>query len=230
MSQDKLSPGDVVSHPKRPEWGKGRVRTTNAVQHNGSRAQRVTVDFPNQGRVTINTAIAPLKLVSANPAASAPSKPANWRTSPQEALATKTSTATATAPSSDEKQGSGWLPALDVGDTDKREVWDLPDELTDPFATLGDRLKLTLKTYKYSTKPRSLLEWACAQTGLDDPLTQYTRSELEQAFPRYARDRDQHLKDLVRQLKRANDYPTLKACGKGLIPAAQSALDKAIRH
>ena len=132
----------------------------------------------------------------------------------------------ATASKSD---SGGWLAALDKSTANSHELWDLPDELTNPFATLTDRLKATLQTYKFSTQPRPLMDWACVQTGLADPLSKYTRHELEQAFPRYARDRDQHLRELVKQCKRNSDYAALKEAGRGLLPAAQSALDKTIR-
>lgn len=124
----------------------------------------------------------------------------------------------------------GWLAELDGSANKANELWALPDAMVDPFSSLGDRLRATLQTYKFSTEPRPLMDWAVIQTGLNDPLSKYTRHELEQAFPRFARDRDNHLKDLVRQLKRANDFATLKDCGRGLFPAAQSALDKAIRN
>ena len=132
--------------------------------------------------------------------------------------------------SSAASSNGGWLAALDKSSANSHELWDLPDQLTDPFASLGDRLKATLQTYKYSTEPRALMDWAVRQTGLNDPLSKYTRHELEQAFPRFARDRDHHLRDLVKQLKRKDDFATLKDCGRGLFPAAQSALDKAIRN
>lgn len=46
MTQD-LSPGMLVRHPARPEWGLGQVQS--AVGH------RVTVNFEHAGKVLINT-------------------------------------------------------------------------------------------------------------------------------------------------------------------------------
>ena len=45
MSQD-LSPGMLVRHPERPDWGLGQVQS--AVGH------RVTVNFEHAGKVLIN--------------------------------------------------------------------------------------------------------------------------------------------------------------------------------
>lgn len=240
----RFAQGDTVRHPKRPEWGLGTVRSIQAIaQPDGTRAQRLTVDFANQGRKNINTAIAPLiRDGEAKPVA--PAKPKTRRNTPQPPLpqpttakaaasvaaANVSSTEGSGGTSGGSSGGSGWLDAMDPDGSKSNELWDLPDELSDPFASLADRLKATLQTYRFSTEPRALMDWAVVQTGLNDPLSKYTRSELEQAFPRYVRDRDAHLKDLVRQLKRANDYGALKDAGRGLFSAAQSALDKAIRN
>jgi len=196
--------GDAVVHPRRPEWGRGVVKDAHSITHEGRSAQRLAVDFANHGRVVINTAVAPLV---------APEKA-------QESKMTSTRTS------------GGWLSELEKASTGQRhELWDLPAEMKDPFASLGSRLKATLKTYRFSTEARSLIEWAVIQTGLDDPLSKYTRSELEQAFPRFARDRDLHLKDLVKQMKRKGLHAELKEIvNKTQLPPARSALDKAVRN
>ena len=264
----RFAKGDTVRHPRRPEWGIGTVRDLRAVaQPDGTRAQRLTVDFANEGRKMINTAVAPLEPAGTAPRP-VPPKPKALRNTPDMPLPSHTHQRSANRPnaSGDSDAGGtavgatvlgtlaesaarvaepvaggrkparredhggerGWLDDLD-GSNRASELWDLPDALSDPFASVGDRLRATLATYRYSTEPKALIDWAIAQTGLNDPLSKYTRPELEQAFPRYARDRDQHLRDLVRQCKRASDFATLKDVGRGLFSAAQSALDKAIR-
>ncbi len=198
--------GDVVTHPSRPEWGQGVVRQAASLQHQGQFAQRLTIDFANKGRVVINTAVAPL----------AP-----------KGKGTDHSMTTANTTSS----GKGWLDRLEKANSgSKHELWDLPHDMTDPFASLGQRLTATLNSFRFSTEARALIDWAVAQTGLDDPLSKYTRHELEQAFPRFARDRNNHLHDLVRQLKRRNERRLLDQIrSKTRVPAARAALDKAIK-
>ncbi len=242
----RFAKGDSVLHPRRPEWGTGRVRETAALaQPDGRLAQRLTVDFANRGRVVLNTAVAPLIHQATAPPVAKRTSP---RLTPSQPIVSTRSAAPAYAGvgarsgGSDDPAGAGgfaspvssggsggWLAALDKSTGNAHELWELPPALTDVFASLGDRLKATLQTYKYSTQPRALMDWAVLQTGLSDPLSKYTRHELEQAFPRFARDRDQHLRDLIRQIKRQDDFATLKEAGRGLFPAAQSALDKAIR-
>jgi hypothetical protein len=66
---------------------------------------------------------------------------------------------------------------------------------------------------------------------MNDPLTKYTRHDLEQAFARFARNRDQHLKELVRQLKRNGKHQTLvQARNQCKVLAGQTALERALRH
>jgi transcription elongation factor GreA-like protein len=44
-----LLPGDFVNHPDRPDWGLGQVQSVAG--------NRVTVNFENAGKVTINAAV-----------------------------------------------------------------------------------------------------------------------------------------------------------------------------
>ena len=168
--------GDVVVHPRRPEWGHGVVQRAQDDHHQGQPGQRLTIDFPNHGKTIINTAVVPVIPKDA--------------TEPM-------SSSTSSGPSS-----RGWLGTLaDNNGNTEHELTALPQAMTDPFGSIGSRLVATLDSFRFSTEARLLLDWAVAQTGLDDPLTKYTRHELEEAFPRFTRQRDRHLKDLVRQIK-----------------------------
>jgi hypothetical protein len=125
----------------------------------------------------------------------------------------------------------GWLDQLERSNKNSHELWELPEALTDVFTSDLQRLLATLDSYKYTTEPRPLIDWAVMQTGMDDPLSKYTRHDLEQAFARFARDRDLHLKEFVRQLKRNGKQQILvQARLKATNLAGQSALDRAMRH
>lgn len=217
---DRYRVGDLIIHTGRPTWGTGRIRKTQATRHDGVATQRLEVDFANHGRVTLDTAFAPIR-PAPTPAASSRDTP-----SPKD----QDMTATGSALSGN---GGGWLADLESranGGKQTHELWDLPDALSDPFISDEARLKATLETYRYSTEARSLIEWAISQTGLDDPLSKYNRIELEQAFPRFARDRDNHLKDMVRQFKREGKQRMIEQVrNKCELPAAVSAVDKALR-
>lgn len=199
---DRYQQGDVVTHPRRPEWGQGVVKTAQAIVHQGNAAQRLSVEFANHGRVVINTAVAPL--------------------APKGHKQTMSSSMTSSR---------GWLDQLERSNKNSHELWELPEALTDVFSSDLQRLTATLDSYKFTTEPRPLIDWAVIQTGMDDPLTKYTRHDLEQAFARFARNRDQHLKELVRQLKRNGKHQVLvQARSQCKVLAGQSALERAMRH
>jgi hypothetical protein len=131
----------------------------------------------------------------------------------------------------DTTQRSGWIESLERSvKGSQNALWDLPEAMTDPFATLESQLYATLDAYRFSTQPRQLIDWAVMQTGLNDPLSRYSRSELEQAFPGFARNRDEHLKKLVRQLKQNGQNPVLQRAREATRHAeAKKALDKAMQ-
>ena len=203
--------GDRVIHPRRPEWGDGVVREVASVTHQGQPAQRVTVQFANRGRTVINTAVAPLAV----------------KDTPTQGPQEETSMTT----SSTHRSG-GWIESLEKAARGaQHELWELPEAMTDPFTSLEKRLQATLESYRFSTEPRQLIDWAVMQTGLNDPLSQYSRPELEDAFPGFARNRDQHLKALVKKLKdnAQTDALTRARHDKRTPQAAKQALDKLMR-
>ena len=201
--------GDAVVHPEKPEWGEGVVDQATTIEHEGKTAQRLVVRFNHRGRIAINTGVAPL----------APKT--------DKEVVTMSSTRTSTV-QSETGSDKGWLASLE-GRSGEHELHQLGDALTDPFSSLSARLKATLDSYSYSTEARSLIEWAIAQTRLPDPMTKYTRQELEQGFQRFARDRDRYLVELVRQIKHEGQGALLQQAQSTAAGEAQSALQRAIR-
>ena len=211
--------GDKVAHPRKPEWGTGVVREASVVTHEGTQAQRLRVDFANKRNTIINTAIAPL--IRGEAAGNGFFNATGVEREQPHMSHTPTNKLSA----------AGWLDELETSKgMGKRELWDLPASLNDPFSSNEQRLAATLDTFKYSTEPGPLFQWAVVQTGEDDPLTKYTRVELEQAFPRYARDRDNHLFDLVRQMKREGQLETVRRMAQSCKHrTGRSLLEKALR-
>ena len=201
----QFRPGDLVVHPLRPEWGRGVVGKAQQIVHQGEIGQRLVVAFANHGTVTMNTAVVPLTPKDA----------------PQQM-------SISTSP---EASSHGWLRTLaDSNGQTEHELHALPESMTDPFMGVGGRLANTLDSYRFNTEARSILDWAVAQTGLDDPLTKYTRHELEEAFPRFARQRERHLRDLVKQIKTKGKIELLnEALARRQNTAATQALQNAIR-
>ncbi|MEM7229128.1 MAG: DUF3553 domain-containing protein [Planctomycetota bacterium] len=177
MSLDRIEFGDHVRHPQRPEWGVGQVTRVEEIWVDGDPSQRVAVRFPNAGLKTLSTTHAPLERVNGDGSS------VNGHTDDEDNLA---------AIDAD----SGLL-----GDMTKERVREvmtrLPLEIRDPFCTLSRRLRLTFDLYRFDRSGKGLIDWAVAQSGLADPLTRFSRHELEAFFERWIRERDQHLGKLL---------------------------------
>ena len=101
----------------------------------------------------------------------------------------------------------------------------LPADVRDPFNSLQKRLTLTMGLYRFDRSGRGLKDWAVAQTGLDDPLSKFTRHELEQKFDRWAWERDSHLIKLVQEARApGNDPAIINAALKAAPPNAQDTV------
>lgn len=187
-----------MRHAVRPEWGEGVVES--AAQAPGEAgAQRLVVSFANHGRVTINTAFA--SIIPANGAqASAPAQ-------------------------------QGWLDRVAASSSaaaSPRSLADLPEACTDPFAPLTRRVKETLELYRFDRTPRSVMDWAVAQTGLTDPLSSHSRHELEQQFLAFERLREAHLTSLLKDARRQGQLQVIAQLRDELKPYAQAALGRAL--
>ncbi len=203
--------GDRVVHPRRPEWGAGVVNQVDLVTQDGRQTQRLTVTFEHHGRVVINTAVAPLE-------------PAPDRTQDPDTSMNATRTPTSAS-------DGGWLAALERNGKPKgSELWALPASFSDPFVNDAARLHNVLDSFRFGLDARGLIDWAIAQTGLADPLSKYTRHDLEQAYQHYARDRELHLREMVRQMKRQGQQLVIEqAMSRCRIQEARAALSRAMR-
>jgi len=230
--------GDVVVHPRRLEWGEGTVDQVTTIEHEGKPAQRIVVRFSHQGVVTLNTGIAPIvhkdsfQAMSSSTTTSGSSTPAPAPAPGSAATSASGTSRQADRPSGYANKEIGWLDAMapkKSGD----ELVRLSDTMTDPFLSFSKRLQATLDAYRLGADARngrSLLDWAIAQTGLHDPLTKYTRHDLEQAFPRYVRERDNNLFEIVRAVKRSgSNQPIDDALRATRIPEAREALLRAMK-
>ena len=177
--------GDRVKLASKPEWGIGVVSRAEPTRVKGELAWTVTVRFPNAGIKTLNTAGAVLERVEA------------------------------TTEEGGGEAAQAFADADRVGDDDllgpaaqKRVealMLELPEPCTDPFRSIASRIESTLELYRFDTSGRGLVDWAVAQTGLDDPLSRFNRHELEQHFTKWAGERDRHLARMVFEAKQKNE-------------------------
>ncbi len=187
--------GDRVVHVGKPEWGVGEVRSAEQVTQEGTRCQRLTLRFERAGVKTLSTAFADLR---------APEDVAHLD-----------------KPIAEE---ASWLDTAEQGAVNER-IAELPDAATDPFSSKRSRLKATLGLYRFTSVGASLLDWAATQTGLKDPLTRFSRHDLELLFQRFALNRDAHLRKLAGEIKREDPGAISE-----LLPGAPAAAQQAMRR
>jgi hypothetical protein len=189
--------GDRVVHAGKPEWGAGQVLSSQIMQQDGERCQRLSIRFERAGLKTISTAFADIR-----PAADAP----------------MIDQATA-------EMGSGWL--AEAGEMTPEDVMvRLPEEVSDPFRSLKSRLESTLALYRFNEEGGSLIDWAAVQSGLKDPLSRFNRHELETLFARFASERDAQLARLFSDAKRT-EPETYKEMAARTPESAQRAMRSA---
>jgi len=181
MTAPRFAFGDQLRHRERPEWGIGSVVRVEDVRHNGEAAQRLSVRFPNAGVKTLNSSHAALERVEATVSGREVEEDGEhavgiW----------------------DRVRESGWLAPVAERKIEEAMV-QLPPESRDMFLPLRDRLAQALGLYRFDRTGRGLIDWAVAQTGLDDPLSRFNRHELEQYFDRWTAERDGHLARVLRE-------------------------------
>lgn len=208
MAEHTFKFGDHVRHAKRPEWGVGLIIKTEDTAVNGQPQQRITVRFPNAGLKRLMSGHALLQRVDEQA---------------ETEVAVNGNGAAAGFQQWDRLTDSDWLSP--VAQRKVQEMMTtLPEEIRDPFNGLGKQLAATLSLYRFDKSGRGLIDWAVAQSGLDDPLSRFTRQELEQLFDRWTRERDNHLEKL---LASARDEPEIvRDVVRNAPPAARAAVKK----
>jgi hypothetical protein len=187
--------GDRVLHASRPEWGIGEVRGVDAVVQDGVKSQRLTIRFDRVGVKTLSTAFAELE---AAPQGASPTAQANG------------------------EANGGWLAEAEAAGSELK-LAELPESATDPFKTRKARLDATLGLYRFTGVGASLIDWAAMQSGLKDPLSRFSRHELEQLWDRFRNNLDAHLKRLVWEMKKADPTGLAQAVAAAS-PNAKQAL------
>lgn len=103
----------------------------------------------------------------------------------------------------------------------------LPEAATDPFRSRRARLEYTLGLFRFTGSGASLVDWAAMQTGLTDPLSRFSRHELEEFFQRFRQGLEAHARRLVGELKK-EDPSALPELARSAPAGAQQALKQLI--
>ncbi|MBU6414382.1 MAG: DUF3553 domain-containing protein [Planctomycetes bacterium] len=219
--------GDRVAHRNRPEWGAGTVTLAEPASHNGAACQRLTIRFDRAGAKVLSTALAPLQAFTGSKF----DEPSSSEVSGGDQSMYRQSTGNSplglprTSVSSDLEPDP--LLSLKPTASEKREMLlRVPDDATDPFVTPRKRLERTLALFRFSAHGGSLLDWAAMQTQLKDPLSAFNRHELEDAFKWFQNRLEQHLRTVLREVRKA-DPGAIEELSKTAVPAARQALIRA---
>lgn len=208
MPKEIFEFGDRVRLQRRPEWGIGSVVKVEAAMLNGTRSQSVSVRFVNQGIKVLNTAVAEIELVShehVEALADAKAHPmVQWHKISE----------------------NDWL--APIAQRKIQEVMvSLPENVRDAFCSIKQRLKQTLDLFRFERTGGSLIEWAIAQSGLDDPLSRFTRQELELLFDRWMTYRQDHLLKMLQEASQDIEFSRDEI--DSLVAAAPLSAQEAVR-
>ncbi len=184
MIETTYKKGDHVRHPSRPEWGHGVITKIEMVSHDRSSDLRMWIRFPSIGEKTFLASAAGLEVVDDQ----------------------GMSNSVHARPTLDALQlarGGGWLGAISKR-TPEELMTALPGEATDPFLPLRKRADFTIRLYRFDGSAVKLIEWAVAQSGVEDPLSHLNRQEIEQFYRRWLVNLDNHMKKVLTDLRREN--------------------------
>jgi hypothetical protein len=205
------SVGDKVRHRQRPEWGVGTITKIETVTLRGQRDQRIWIRFANAGLKTVLASLAELDPADSSAGilgggAAAPGAPVDDTLLSREA-----------------RHESGWLGSI-AKRKPEEAMTSIPATATDVFLSIQKRIEFVLSLYRFESSGGKLIDWAVAQSGLDDPLSRFSRHELEAFFSRWAFDRDATLARLVHEARR--NFLDIEDLLRSAPPAAQRALRK----
>lgn len=177
MAENKFQFGDSVRHARKPEWGLGSVVKVENIASNGNLSQRLRVRFSNAGLKILNTNQADLEIIINRDQV-------------------HTTLEAESVDDLDRMGESEWL--TDIAEKKVEEMMlSLPLETRDVFDSLQSRITVTLELYRFDRSGKGLMDWAVAQSRLNDPLSRFSRHELEFLFDRWVTIRDAHLQKLL---------------------------------
>jgi len=175
--QPRFALGDRVVHAGKPEWGVGVISTSSPATHGGVACQRLVIRFDRVGLKTVSTGVADIRVAQGRVGTIAERDAGSASENP--------------------------LLGADAHEA-RRIMTTIPERARDPFASASARLRETLALYRFSDSGASLIEWGVLMSGLSDPLSRFSRHELEDYFSLFGRVLDEHL---AREVRGAGSIP-----------------------
>ncbi|HMQ15467.1 MAG TPA: DUF3553 domain-containing protein [Phycisphaerae bacterium] len=132
-------------------------------------------------------------------------------------------------PEADPIRRAGWLDSL-AGATADQRLRQLPSDVAQVLGTPAQRLAAVLPWYGFDADPHALVRWARALVRAPDPLSVWSRDELESAFAAFCRERDAHLRGVAALLRQQEGAPALAAWVDQLDPPIRERVLEALRR
>jgi hypothetical protein len=130
-------------------------------------------------------------------------------------------------PGPEPQRQAGWLDGIGKSTLDDR-LRALPAEITEVLGTPLDRLAAIIPLYAVSEENKSLLRWARDQTGIADPLSQWTRDELLVALRDFRNERDAYLRGIAARIKQKQGPDALQQALASIPDALRPAIEEAL--
>jgi hypothetical protein len=100
------------------------------------------------------------------------------------------------SPTAEPERAAGWIEQMGKSSLDDR-LRAIPAEVVDMLGTPRQRLAALVPLFAVTNEPRSLMRWAIDQTGVTDPLSHWSRDELQIALADFCVDRDSHFRNVA---------------------------------
>lgn len=131
---------------------------------------------------------------------------------------------------SEEEAPATWIETI-AGRTPDDRLRLLPASATEVLGAPAVRVAALAPLYEIDPdSEKELLRWARSQTGVPDPLTRWTRDELQSAFRAFCIERDDHLRGLLATVKQARGQDAVDEALAAAPPAARGAMLAVLRR
>lgn len=131
-------------------------------------------------------------------------------------------------PRPEPQRGAGWLDVLGKSTLDD-QLRQLPEEVTEMIGTPRQRVAALAPLYRYDETPAGLSRWACDRVEVADPLSQWSRDELQVAFRVFSHERDGYLRSALAILRRDEGPDAVKELLDGLEPTTAARMRDALQ-
>lgn len=128
-------------------------------------------------------------------------------------------------PQTEEQRSSDWL-ATAAGVTLDSRLTQLPEDIRFFLGLPLQKFVAMLPLYEPVDDPRALESWARRQTGISQPLSQWTRDELMQAHAQFCVQRDLVMRETLERLFRSGNISD----AQDVLSAAPAHVQAAVRE